>query len=84
MIITNNNIHEMSEETRAAIDYKFNGFDFETSGWEFYPGQTIEALKIEWKAELKGMEEEGSAVDWDPNLLSLYTEIPGHGVIWAC
>lgn len=77
--IINNNINEMSEETRAAIDYKFNGFDFEINDWEFYPGQTIESLKIEWADGLKELEEEGRPEDWGN-----FYEIPGHGVIWAC
>ena len=76
--ITNSDINEMSGEARSAIDYEFNGFDFEVSGWIFYPGQTIESLKKEWAYALKEEEEEGRPEDWKH-----YTEIPGHGVIWT-
>lgn len=77
--IIRNDIHKMNEETRRAIDETFNGFDFESNGWEFYPEQTMGSLKIEWADAIAEMEEDGGGFEgWEH-----YTEIPGHGVIWT-
>ena len=63
------NRNEINKEVTEAVEEIF-GEGFDWTGADFYEGETLDSLKAKYTEE--------EAQNWD-----LYTEIPGHGVIFA-